>query len=118
MSEADVIVVGAGFSGLKAAQTLVEAGRSVIVLEGKDRVGGRVKLAHLAGRAVDIGGQWVGKGHDVLLAEAKRLGIETYRQYEAGRTVMQMLGKLVTFTGAVPKMPILSLLELARLQRR
>jgi len=118
VTESDVIVVGAGFAGLKAARTLVAAGRSVVVLEGKDRVGGRVKHAELAGRAVDIGGQWVGAGHEVLRAEAARLGIETYAQYETGRTVMQMLGKLVQFTGTVPKMPVLALLELALLQRK
>jgi monoamine oxidase len=98
---ADVIVIGAGASGLKAATELVALRRSVIVLE-----------------ANDFGGQWVGKGHDVLLAEAKRFGIETYAQYEAGKTVMQLLGKVVQFTGNVPKMPILSLLELARIQKR
>ena len=50
MSSADVIVVGAGVAGLKAAQELVAAGRSVIVLEAKDRVGGRLKHAEVAGR--------------------------------------------------------------------
>jgi monoamine oxidase len=118
VSDVDVIVVGAGVAGLKAAQILVEAGRSAIVLEGKDRVGGRIKHAELAGRAVDIGGQWVGRGHDVLRAEARRLGIETYAQYERGRTVMQMLGKQVAFEGVVPKLPPLSLIELYRLQKR
>lgn len=118
MSNADVIVVGAGFSGLKAAQELAAAGLTVIVLEAKDRVGGRVKHARLADRDIDIGGQWAGAGHDVLRGEAERLGIETYAQYETGRTVMQMLGKLVAFTGPVPKLPLLSLLELFRMQRR
>ncbi|HTT97915.1 MAG TPA: FAD-dependent oxidoreductase [Rhizomicrobium sp.] len=118
MSDADVIVVGAGVSGLKAAQELVAAGRSVIVLEGKDRVGGRLKRAEVAGRAVDLGGQWVGAGHDVLCAEAKRLGIETYKQYHAGETVVQLLGKVTQYAGDVPKIPLLSLIELALLQRR
>ncbi len=90
MSVADVIVIGAGFSGLKAAQELAAAGLTVVVLEGKDRVGGRVKHATLAGRDIDIGGQWIGTGHHLLRAEAKRFGIDTYAQYESGRTVMQM----------------------------
>ena len=118
MNGADVIVVGAGVAGLKAAQELVAAGRSVLVLEAKDRVGGRLKHAEVAGRAVDLGGQWVGTGHDVLRGEAKRLGIETYPQYESGQTVMQLLGRLTRFIGEVPKMPVLSLIELLMLQRR
>lgn len=118
MSDADVIVVGAGIAGLKAARDLVAAGRSVTVLEGKDRVGGRLKAAEVAGRKVDLGGQWVGTGHDVLRAEAKRFGIETYQQYESGKTMLQLFDKPVAFTGQVPRMPVLSLLELFRLQRR
>ncbi len=115
---ADVIVVGAGVAGLKAAQELVNRGRSVIVLEGKDRVGGRVKHAELAGRPIDIGGQWVGAGHSVLLDEARRLGIETYPQYESGRTIMEMLGRRSEFTGAVPRLPPLALIELLLMQKR
>ena len=116
--QVDVIVVGAGVAGLKAAQELAAAGRSVIVLEANERVGGRLKRVEVAGYVGDVGGQWVGAGHDVLLGEAKRFGISTYAQYESGQTILQLLGKLVRFTGAVPKMPILSLIELALLQRR
>ena len=118
MRNADVIVVGAGMAGLKAATELATLGRSVIVLEANERVGGRVKRGQVDGHVADFGGQWVGKGHNVLLAEAKRLGIETYAQYETGKTVMQLLGKLAQFTGNVPRMPFLSLLELARIQKR
>ena len=114
----DVFVIGAGISGLAAAGELVRAGRSVVVLEASDRVGGRLKAGEVAGRVVDFGGQWVGARHTALLDEARRLGIATYPQYEFGRTVMQLLGKLVTFSGAVPRMPALALIELLRLQRR
>lgn len=117
-TRADVIVIGAGLAGLKAAHELKKAGRSVILVEAKDRVGGRLKYAALDGRAVDLGGQWVGAGHTALLEEAKRLGIETFPQYTTGKTRLQLLGKLVSFTGEVPKMPLLALLELFRLQKR
>jgi monoamine oxidase len=116
--KADVIVIGAGFAGLKAAQELVALGRSVIVLEAKDRIGGRVKRGEVAGHVADVGGQWVGAGHSELLTEAARHGIGTYKQYETGKTVMQLLGKIVHFTGPVPRMSPLALVELLLLQRR
>ena|SRR5436309_15294902 len=75
---ADVIVVGGGMAGLKAALDLVARGRSVILLEANDRAGGRLKAAEVSGRVVDPGGQWVGVGHDVRLQAARRYGIETY----------------------------------------
>ncbi len=118
MGRTDVIVIGAGAAGLEAAKRLVDLGRSVVVLEAKDRVGGRLKADKVAGRIVDRGGQWVGARHSVLLGEAERLGLATYRQYATGKTVMQLLGKVVSFTGETPRMPILALVELALLQRR
>jgi monoamine oxidase len=114
--EADVIVVGAGFAGLKAAQELVDAGRSVIVLEARDRVGGRAKPATVAGAVGDLGCQWVGAGHTALLEEGARFGVKTYPQYDDGKTVLQMFGKRATFSGATPKMPFVALIELAILQ--
>jgi monoamine oxidase len=114
----DVIVIGAGLAGLKAASELVAKGRSVIVLEADDRVGGRTKLGTIAGRVADYGGQWVGARHTVLLAEAARLGIETFAQYTAGKTVLLLNGRLSQFTGDVPKMSPLALVELAMLQAR
>ncbi len=117
-TEADVIVVGAGFAGLKAAQELVARGRSVIMLEANDRVGGRAKRGELAGRVIDPGCQWIGVHHDVLIAEGKRLGIETYPQYTAGKTILQIAGKTAEFTGTAPRLHIVALLELALVQRR
>ncbi len=116
-SSADVIVVGAGVAGLKAAQELVDAGRSVIVLEANNRAGGRLKRAEVGAYIADVGGQWIGVGHDVLLGEGERFGIGTYAQYDAGLSTLQLAGKITRFTGNVPKMPLLSLIELALLQR-
>lgn len=55
----DVVVVGAGLAGLTAADELTRAGYTVIVLEGRDRIGGRVRDAEIAGVAVDAGATWV-----------------------------------------------------------
>jgi monoamine oxidase len=115
---ADVIVVGAGAAGLMAAQEILEAGLTAIVLEADNRVGGRLKRAEVGGRVVDLGGQWVGARQSLLKAQAARLGIETYAQHSKGRTLAQLLGKVSLYTGAAPGMPLLALLELTRLQGR
>ena len=67
-SDFDVIVVGAGISGLAAAKEIQDAGKSVVILEARDRIGGRitsVPLQTVPGGVVDIGAAWihgVGKG--------------------------------------------------------
>lgn len=58
----DVIVVGAGSAGVAAARKLADAGLSVIVLEARDRVGGRAHTIHVAGHPVDLGAHWLHAG--------------------------------------------------------
>ena len=61
MDEFDVVVVGAGLAGLTAARDLEAAGRSIVVLEARDRVGGRLLNHTFAdGTVVELGGQWIG----------------------------------------------------------
>jgi monoamine oxidase len=58
---ADVVVVGAGLAGLAAASRLVDAGAEVVVLEARERVGGRtLTLPAADGTPIDHGGQWIG----------------------------------------------------------
>lgn len=72
---AEVVVVGAGIAGLTAADALHRRGIDVIVLEAADRVGGRVLVETTAlGSAVDLGGQWIGKGHHRFETLAAELG--------------------------------------------
>jgi monoamine oxidase len=74
---APVVVVGAGFAGLAAAEGLAEAGREVIVLEARDRVGGRVWSDRLAGGGlVERGGEFITAGYDVTEGTVQRLGLE------------------------------------------
>ena len=82
---ADVVVVGAGLAGLAAASRLVDAGAEVVVLEARERVGGRtLTLPAADGTPIDHGGQWIGPTQDRIAALAERVGVTTYPTYERG----------------------------------
>ena len=85
--EADVVVVGAGISGLAAASRLVAEGREVVVLEARDRVGGRLWNTEIGGEANELGGEWVAPYHDRLHALLAELGVELFPAYRDGDDV-------------------------------
>ncbi len=104
MSErCDVVVVGAGLAGLSAATSLVAAGLDVVVLEARDRVGGRTLTDRLAdGTAIDLGGQWVGPRHTALLELAAELGCATFPTYDEGDRLDVRDGVAHRYAGPVP----------------
>lgn len=109
----DVVIVGAGFAGLTAARALRRAGRSVVVLEADDRVGGRTKPATLAGETIDIGGQWVGPTQTRLLALAADYKVATVLQYDEGENILDIAGRMVRYRGEVPALAPDDLAEFA-----
>jgi monoamine oxidase len=85
---ADVAVVGAGLAGLTAARELVRAGRSVIVLEARNRVGGRTVNHPVGGGEVaDGGASFIGPTQDHIAALATEMGIGTFPTYDEGDNV-------------------------------
>ena len=110
----DAVIVGAGLAGLCAARELVRRGRSCVVVEARDRVGGRTLSRRLGRDTIDLGGQWIGPTQDRLAALAADLGIERFPQHHEGRKILSWAGRLSTFDGDLPNLPLLAQLELAR----
>jgi putrescine oxidase len=86
-TDADVVVVGAGVTGLTTAVRLHEAGRKVVVLEARDRVGGRLLTDTVDGVRLEVGGQWVSPDQTALLGLLDELGLSTYARHREGSSV-------------------------------
>ncbi len=103
MADVDCCVVGAGFAGLTAALRLKQAGRSVALLEARDRVGGRTFTQVLdEGTWIDRGGAWTGPGQDRIHAMMTEFGVGGYKQYLDGEAMFVVDGKQHRYKGTIP----------------
>jgi monoamine oxidase len=111
---ADVAIVGAGFAGLTAATELMKAGRSVVVLESRNRVGGKVLNHSLGGNEeTERGGTFTGPTQNYIMGLAQELGVELFPQYATGDNVYFVDGERSTYndsgpTGTAPPDPLIT----------
>jgi monoamine oxidase len=113
--EADVAIVGAGLAGLVAARRLLAAGRQPLVVEARERVGGRLLNEEIGdGKVVEVGGQWIGPTQERLAALAAELGVGTFPTHDEGRHLIEMAGRRTSYTGALTDARVGLVRELSR----
>ncbi|MFZ0171344.1 MAG: FAD-dependent oxidoreductase [Acidimicrobiales bacterium] len=117
--DADVCVVGAGYAGLTAARRLSEGGKAVVVLEARERIGGRV-WTHLQadGSPIDRGGAWLAPRHDAIFGLARELGVSTYKTWVKGAHLLIGEGRTRRYTGLIPKISPLAVITIALAQAK
>lgn len=112
-SQTSVVIIGGGFSGIAAARALHQRNIPFILLEARDRLGGRTYTKPLAGdRYVDLGGQWIGPTQDRMYELAREYGIAWYDTYNEGKNLLDLNEKLRSYTGLIPKMDVVSLINI------
>lgn len=115
----DTIIIGGGFSGIAAARILHNSGKSFKVLEARERLGGRVYTKRFEnGQYLDFGGQWIGPTQDRMYALCKEYGVDNYETFNEGYNILDFGQKVKKYRGLIPKIDILSLLNLDWLLRK
>ena len=76
----DTLIIGAGMAGLTAAQALAEAGQHVLILEARDRIGGRIHTQHVGSEALELGAEFIHGRPPELWALIEEAGLATYER--------------------------------------
>ena len=109
----DTIIIGAGYSGIGAATKLYENGKDFLVVEARDRIGGRVWSKQLNnGAIIDIGAQWIGPQQLLMWEMVKKHKVDTFETYDEGKNILAWNNKISTYKGTIPNIDPISLVDL------
>lgn len=109
----DAVIIGAGFSGIAAGRLLHHAGKRFMILEARERLGGRVYTKHFQdGLYLDLGGQWIGPTQDRMYQLVREYGLKTYTTHDSGRHQIDLGGKRKYYKGLIPRAGLPSVLSL------
>ncbi|HEX8067814.1 MAG TPA: FAD-dependent oxidoreductase [Thermoleophilaceae bacterium] len=115
--DVDVVVVGAGLAGLAAARASAAAGVEPLVVEARDRVGGRVLDEPLgADGAIERGAAFVGSTQDRMRALAAETGVPLFDTHATGSNLVEVAGRVTRFTGTIPRLGPVVLADFAQAQ--
>lgn len=105
--ECDLVVVGAGISGLTVAAVARSHGLDVVVLEARDRVGGRLLSEEHQGGWLDLGATWFWAGETAVESMLRELGLSSFRQWTAGDAIYDTDAECVRLQGNPIDVPAL-----------
>jgi monoamine oxidase len=111
--QTDVLIVGAGFAGIAAAKKLKAANKDFVLIEARDRIGGRTLTETLdCGVTVDLGAKWVGPTQHLLWEWIRETDTESYETYDSGKNLLKFGEKISSYSGVIPKIDPISLVDL------
>ncbi len=113
--DSDVVIVGAGLAGLVAARCVAASGKRPLVVEARERVGGRLLNEEIGdGKVVEVGGQWIGPTQERIAALARDLGVETFPTHDEGRHLIEISGKLTSYAAPITSASVGLVRDLSR----
>lgn len=109
----DILIVGAGYAGIAAAKKLSESGKNFVVIEARDRIGGRTLTEKQeSGVTVELGAKWIGPTQQRVWEWVNETKASTYSTYDSGKNLLIYNGKKSSYSGAIPKIDPISLIDL------
>ncbi len=109
----DTIIIGAGYAGIAAAKKLYEHRKDFIILEARDRIGGRTYTEQITcGATIDLGAKWIGPTQQHVWDWVKQTDTATFNTYDTGKNMLSYRGKISRYTGVIPKIDPVSLIDL------